>query len=71
MRRSCKDGICLGDLNWAGVVCDCSFRKGRGLIYCLRCVKRCNCTNDKRKLVVRQTIQEMNELVRSKCSTAT
>ena len=63
--------ICLGDLNWAGVVCDCSFRKGRGLIYCLRCVKRCNCTNDKRKLVVRQSIQEMNELVRSKCSTTT
>ena len=60
--------ICLGDLNWAGVVCECTFRKGRGLIYCLRCVdKGCKCEKEKRKMVVRQTIDELKELVKAKC----
>ena len=61
--------LCLGDLNWAGVVCECTFRKGRGLIYCLRCVdKGCKCEKDTRKMVVRQTIEELKELVKTKCA---
>jgi histone demethylase JARID1 len=61
--------VCLGDLNWAGVVCECTFRKGRGLIYCLRCVdKGCKCEKDTRKMVVRQTIEELKELVKTKCA---
>lgn len=59
--RDCT--TCLADLNWACVTCACSFAKGRGYAYCLRCVKACDCTADKRTLFYRNTIEELREKV--------
>jgi histone demethylase JARID1 len=59
--RDCT--TCLGDLNWACVTCSCTFAKGRGYAYCLRCVKACDCSRDNRTLFYRNTIEELQAKV--------
>jgi len=59
--RDCT--TCKADLNWAGVACSCSFGKGRGYVYCLRCVKACECAVEKRTCFYRHTVQELREQV--------
>jgi histone demethylase JARID1 len=59
--RDCT--TCLADLNWSCVACSCTFGKGRGYAYCLRCVKACDCDKDKRTLFYRNTLDELQEKV--------
>jgi len=59
--RDCT--TCKADLNWAAVACSCSFHKGRGYAYCLRCVKACDCDAVERTCYYRHAVQELRDKV--------
>ena len=47
---------CQADLNWAGVRCECKSKR----LYCLRCVKECNCNPHRSTVFYRHTIEELD-----------